>query len=66
MAAGRHLLISAPTGTGKGLAPFLPLLLTLQGGFPINDNMRGFVVNVCIVPVIRSLDIGTRAAQTFR
>ena len=34
VAAGRHLLVSAPTGTGKTLAAFLPLLGRLIGDAP--------------------------------
>jgi ATP-dependent helicase Lhr and Lhr-like helicase len=43
LAAGRHLLISAPTGTGKTLAAFLPLLATLMSNSPwsVGAGVRG-------------------------
>ena len=46
VAAGRHLLISAPTGTGKTLAAFLPLLAALQDSSPwnIGAGVRGLYV----------------------
>jgi ATP-dependent Lhr-like helicase len=45
LAAGRHLLLSAPTGTGKTLAAFLPLLgRLLTGGEGPAAGVRGLYV----------------------